>query len=238
MPTIVRHFRCCRSRGSSLFILALLLLAPHGFGQERRESEAEVSQPPPSKLFSGPQPGEKLPSAAVWVVRAADQPSVKQDPSANHPRGPLMIAFMHERTRPAFGLARLMSNFVQWKKEHQEQERGTEKSVVEPHLYVVVLSEDRSSSEQWLRQVRRYFGDATQLAVAEGGIEGPGSLGLNRLVSMTILVVEDQQVVANFALTQVSDATDGPAVLKAMNEAMGGGEIPELSKLNPGYQRR
>ncbi len=191
-------------------------------GAATRASEvAKSTDAADEKIVSGPQVDEPVPESLVWITSAEDKPSEKADLAELSRKGPLAVAFMHEKSRPGFGLTRLMSEFA--------ARRKTEKL----QLVVVILTDDRSSSEQWLGLVRRYFPDPTQLAIADGGIEGPGTLGLNRLAALTILVAKEGKVTANFALTQVSEPTDGPAVLKAMNEACGGGEIPSITELRP-----
>lgn len=177
-------------------------------------------------IFSGPQPGEPLPELPVWEVVAKDEPSQKVDLSKLSAETPVAIIFMHEKSRSAFQLARIVSTFLESKTESKLK------------FYIVVLTDDRSSSEKWLGQIRHYMSEATHFAVADGGIEGPGALGLNRLVSLTVLVANEQKVTANFALTQVTDATDGPPILKAINELAGGGEIPKIEDLMPKPQNR
>ncbi len=204
----------------------LCVLSPSGFSQEGGESEdGKGAKSTDKKIFSGPQAGETLSEVPVWVASKDDQPSHKVDLAEFSKKSPVAIAFLHEKSRPAFGLARLMSAFAQRRKESGLQ------------VVFVRLTEDRSSEEKWLRQIRRYFSGPTQLAVADGGIEGPGSLGLNRLVAMTILIAQDGKVTSNFALTQVSTATDGPLVLAAMNEVSGGGEVPSVTELMPRARR-
>ncbi len=177
-------------------------------------------------VFSGPQVGEKLTEVPVWISGGKEKTSSKSNLADRNPSAPLAIAFMHERSRPAFQLVRVLSQFAELRKD-----TGLE-------LYVVVLSEDRSSSEQWLGQIGGYFKPPTQLAVAEGGIEGPGALGLNRLMDMTLLIAMEGKITANFALTQVSAATDAPPILKAINDISGGGEIPSIETLlQPAGQR-
>lgn len=183
-------------------------------GSDTSAGQSQIDEP----AFSGPQADESLPNIPVWVMQPDDQPSKKEDLAAWSRRTPIAIAFMHEKSRPAFGLARLMSEF-------------TAKYEGKMQCAVVVLTDDRSKSEQWLGQIRRYFKPSTRLGVAEGGVEGPGSLGLNRLVAMTVLIADDGKVLSNFALTQVSTANDGPQVLKAMSEAIGGVEVPPVQEL-------
>ncbi len=205
--------------------MACALYAPGLFAQslESTDEQPVVKEREDAKdaVFSGPQVGEALVELPVWVSEGKDKPSTKADLAERSQKTPVAIAFMHERSRPAFQLVRILSQFAELRKEE-----GLE-------LYVVVLTDDRSSSEQWLGQVGGYFKLPTKLAVADGGIEGPGPLGLNRLVDMTVLVAKEGKITANFALSQVSSATDAPPILKAINEISGGGEIPDLDQLLP-----
>ena len=173
-------------------------------GRERTEPK----QADEEQLFSGPQVGEPLPELPVWLKKSSEGNSEKVDLSQLCEGKPIAIAFMHEKSRPAFGLARLMSAFAEKKKGKELQ------------LYFIVLSDDRSETERWLGQIGRYFNAPTQLAVADGGIEGPGTLGLNRTVSMTILVAKEGKVTANFALTQVSNQVDAesPAIVECTSQ--------------------
>lgn len=212
-----------------LTIICILLPCFPVLAQERpepaRKTESAAGSPASEKLISGPQVGEEMPAAIVWMTSGEKQPSRKVD-LAELSKQPLALAFMHERSRPGFGLARLMSEFAAQRKAENMQ------------FAVVVLTDDRSSSEEWLGMVRRYFPEPTQLSVADGGIEGPGTLGLNRLAALTLIVANEGKVTANFALTQVSEPTDGPAILKAMNDACGGGKIPKLEELRPRSAKR
>ncbi|RMF39850.1 MAG: hypothetical protein D6753_12790 [Planctomycetota bacterium] len=207
--------------------LALVFLwgwtAPPCHGQDRGRSEATERKPADQSkpLFSGPQKGEPLPSVEVWELQPGDEASRKVDLGAVARQHPTVIVFMHEKSRPAFALGRVLSAFA--KRKQQEQ----------LHLYFVVLSDNRSESEKWLKMIRRYFDPSTRLAVAEGGIEGPGALGLNRLVALTILVAKDGTVHENFAFTQVTPAVDAPPVLEAINAITGGGPIPSVQELIP-----
>ncbi len=240
------RFRSCLSKnysatfGTAVFVFLLSSCMP-AFGQRRgseaagRDAQAtetggvgqvgeKVAEK--EKLFSGPQVGEPLPSANVWVVKTGDETSEKVDLRDASKEKPIAIAFMHEKSRPGFGLARLMSEYAAQLEDDQKLA-----------IYMVVLTEDRSQSEQWLRLVQRYFKPKTFLSVADGGIEGPGSLGLNRLVAMTVLVVKDGVVTDNVTLTQVTDQVDGPRVLKAMAKVVGDDDPPTVEKLMPRARR-
>lgn len=230
--SLLSAFRQTTQKGRVILVscFALLTWIPAA-GQNRAEPTRKAEQSPAAgtpaseKIVSGPQIGEEMPTAIIWVNSSDQQPSRQVD-LAELSKKPLALAFMHERSRPGFGLARLMSEFAARRKTENMQ------------FVVVVLTDDRSNSEQWLGLVRRYFPEPTQLSVADGGIEGPGTLGLNRLAALTIIVAKESKVTANFALTQVSEPTDGPAILKAMNDACGGGEIPKLEELRPQPAKR
>ncbi|HBE71668.1 MAG TPA: hypothetical protein DDW52_26290, partial [Planctomycetaceae bacterium] len=188
---------------------------------------SEESQKPKRKIFSGPQAGEKIGEFPLWQLAGGDEPSEKTDLKQLAAKRPLAIAIMHQRTRPAYAVARLMAAYGD----------RLEKDKLE--FCFVMLSEDRSETEQWMRKtVRRYFAKTKTMGVADGGLEGPGNLGLNRLAQMTILLVKGDKVTANFALTQPSAGTDGPKIIKAMAELAGEKEPPKLSELMPQNARR
>lgn len=179
------------------------------------------------KVFSGPQAGERLGEFPLWQLAGGDEPSEKIDLKEQAAKRPLAIAIMHQRTRPAYAVARLMAAYGD----------RLEKDKLE--FCFVMLSEDRSETEQWMRKtVRRYFAKTETMGVADGGLEGPGNLGLNRLAQMTILLVKGDRVTANFALTQPSAGTDGPKIIGAMAELAGEKEPPKLSELMPQNVRR
>ncbi len=62
----------------------------------------------------------------------------------------------------------------------------------------------------------------TPTFVSVDGKEGPGSLGLNRKVTLTILVGNKGEVKANFALIQPSLQTDLLPIANAMVDLIGG----------------
>ena len=62
------------------------------------------------------------------------------------------------------------------------------------------------------------------------GREGPGSYGLNRKVTLTILVGNQDKVTANFALVQPSLQADLPKLLDAVVKEVGG-KAPKLEEI-------
>jgi hypothetical protein len=202
--------------------LSLAVVAGIGngaFGQETREPAAA------EQIFSGPQPGESLPKLTVKGVYG-DQAGKTWDLLEAKKDDPKLLIFVHERTRPGFGLSRALLTYV--------NQRGDEKLTGA----VILLTDDATETENWLALVKQHFGDSQRMAIvySPDGIEGPGAYGLNRNVSMTILVADKGKVTANFALVQPSVEADLPRILKAA-VAVAGGEMPKLSDLLPEAMR-
>ncbi len=170
------------------------------------------------EIFSGPQPGERVPKLTVRNV--FEDPAVDLDPVANAKNGPLLLVFVHKRERPAFGLANTLLRYSLTRKKD-----GL-------NTAAVFLTGDLTETSNWMRQIRNYFPPGATVAVSPDGIEGPGSFGLNRDVTMTVLVVKEQKVTANFALVQPSLQADGPKIAKAIVDVLGGGDVPNLEKFS------
>ncbi|MCH5373957.1 MAG: hypothetical protein JJ992_08275, partial [Planctomycetes bacterium] len=143
--------------------------------------------------------------------------------------GPVMIVFFHELTRPGFGLMRAIANFA-----GERKAKGMT-------VGVVFLSDDATETTKWalnLANNQRLFSDDVIYGVSPDGKEGPGAYGLNRNVTLTILVGTEGKVTANFALVQPQLQADGPAILKAIAAVTGGGEIPSVDELETRYAPR
>ena len=65
----------------------------------------------------------------------------------------------------------------------------------------------------------------------------PGAYGLNRNVTLTILVGKDNRVTANFALVQPSLQADVPKVLGEVVKLIGGKVPPSISSPHPARPR-
>ncbi|HEY8504654.1 MAG TPA: hypothetical protein VIL46_08730 [Gemmataceae bacterium] len=184
-------------------VLAALALAPPG---------ASGDDP----VFSGPQPGEKLPPLKAKGV-FGDLAGKEFDPVARADGKPIALVFVHERTRPAFGLTNAVMRYA--------AERGKDRLVAG----VVFLTDDATATEKWMNLVRKYLPEGVAYGISADGQEGPGAYGLNRNVALTVLVGKGGKVTANFALVQPSLEADGPKILKAIADVLGGGKVPDLS---------
>jgi hypothetical protein len=171
------------------------------------------------EVFSGPQPGEQIPGFAIQGVRG-DEAGKSIDLVGQAKRGPLLIVFFHERSRPAFGLANTVARFAETK---------AEKGLISG---IVFLTADATETENWLKAVNANLPKKTQIGISPDGLEGPGTLGLNRNVALTVIVANEEKVTANFALRQPSVDVDGPKIFKAIVDVTGGGDVPEVSSFS------
>lgn len=189
-------------------------------GEESEEKTKEDAKA--KKIFSGPQAGEKLGSFPVWMIPDSDAESEKVDLREIASKTPVTIVVMHAKERPAFMVWRGMHAYGQKLPKDKMQ------------VYCVMLSEDQSQEDNWLRGIKkRMFPKGGNFAIADGGMEGPGAVGLNRLATMTILVVKDGKVVSNHALTQITASVDAPPILKSMAAVAGEKKVPKLEELLP-----
>lgn len=177
-------------------------------------------------VFSGPQPGEKLPPLRVKVI-AGDDAGKIVDVVGEAEGKPQIIFFLHARTRPAFGLMNTVMRFA----------ASRRKDGLEP-VYVF-LSDDPTETETWLGRLRsQYFATGVRRTLSMDGIEGPGSYGLNRNVTVTAIVADKGRVTANFALIQPSEQSDGPKIFAALVDVLGGGPVPAISEYSRSAMNR
>ena len=171
-------------------------------------------------VFSGPQPGEKLlPFVATGVLgKDADQ---KLDVVTATDTKPCVLIFVHERSRPAFGLSNLVMRLV--------EDRDVEK--ISGSL--IFLTDDPTETADWMNRVPQYFPKQIRKGISVDGKEGPGSYGLNRHVALTVLVAKDNLVTANFALVQPSLEVDGPLIFKAIADVLGEETVPKIADYQP-----
>jgi hypothetical protein len=121
---------------------------------------------------------------------------------------PTVLIFVHEATRPGLQLMRPLDWYGQ---------KLASEGVV---THFVWLTADRSKTEDWLRTARASLNLKSPVSISMDGIEGPGSYGLNRKVTLTVLVAEESKVTANFAIVQPNE-TDAPKILDAMATLVG-----------------
>src|SRR5882672_1512710 len=153
--------------------------------------------------LSGPQPGEKTPGFKVFDVGSRGE----RDYLAEANGAPVVLVFVHELTRPAGALMRALDETGRIKEARGLQTR------------FISLSEDRDGAERHLPIVVRSLNLKCPLGISLDGKEGPGAYGDRKSVMLTILVVRQNQVAANFALVAPNE-TDAPRIRAAIDEVL------------------
>lgn len=169
-------------------------------------------------VFSGPQRGEKLPPLKVRGV--FDDQAGKEIDFLPAGGKPVFLVFVHELTRPSVATTRLLMNYAA--KRNKDVFGG-----------VVFLMDDLTEGTNRLKRARHALPEGVPIGISPDGGEGPGAYGLNRNVTLTILIGEKGRVKANFSLVQPSVQADVPKVLRELVKVIGG-EVPTLAEL--GYK--
>lgn len=161
------------------------------------------------KVFSGPQPGEKL--VAFKSVGVYDDLANKDFDVLNDAKDhAVVLIFMNELTRPSAALMRAITGFGDARKNDGLR------------TYIIWLAKDRTEAVNYLKRARKSLNFPVPVLISKDGAEGPGAYGLNRKVALTILVGKKKNVTANFALTQPSVQGDAVAIAKAIVKEIGG----------------
>lgn len=178
---------------------------------------ASDTAPPQPAIFSGPQVGETLPPL---VIRGAFEPVAGQeiDPVLDAGQQPLVLIFIHDVNRLAIGLTRAVSQYAQVRAGD-----GLASAVI-------LLDDDPTVAEATLNRIRHALTDKVTHGVSVDGREGPGAYGLNRNVTITILVAKNGKVTANHAIVQPSLQVDLPKILTSIVDVVGG-PAPQLDEL-------
>lgn len=142
-------------------------------------------------VFSGAQVGEKLSGFEILMINGQAD-AMKVDPIELADGKPILLIFIHQLTRPGMALTRAISEYTASQKAHGVQ------------CKIVWLDDDQAAAEAYLRRAAGSLRFIVPVGISVDGGEGPGVYGLNRNVELTILVANENQVTANFALVQPS----------------------------------
>ncbi len=200
------------------FVVVCLPQAPPVHAQDTEKEAAD-------SVFSGPQVGEALPGFNVTSLVDESEGQVF-DPVADAKGQPIVLVFIHELTRPGFGLMRAVTKFAA-----ERKDKGM-------NVGVVFLTDDATATATWSKNVQRLFSDNVKYGMFMEGKEGPGAYGLNRNVIVTVLVGNQGKVTGNFALVQPQLQVDGPAILESVVAVSGGGKVPSMDALEARYAGR
>jgi hypothetical protein len=168
-------------------------------------------------VFSGPQAGEKL--TPFTMTGVFDESAGRKIDLVSTAGGkPILLVFVHEANRPSIAVSRALLNYG----------AGRAKDGLVSGL--VWLTDDATAADQFLKRARGALPEKVPIGISVDGKEGPGAYGLNRNVTLTILVGKDGRVTANFALVQPSLQADVPRVLAEVVKLIGG-KVPPVDQL-------
>lgn len=160
-------------------------------------------------VFSGPEVGERLVPFTMRGVFDAEA-GRPIDLIAKAGGKPVLLVFVHEANRPSVAVTRAVMTYAA---------RRAKDGLV---AGVIWLGDDPTASEQFLKRARHALPHGVPIGISVDGKEGPGAYGLNRNVTLTVLVGKDNTVTANFALVQPSVQADAPKILAEVVKLIGG----------------
>lgn len=188
--------------------------------QAEEEHAAEVEEKPttipePERIFSGPQPGEKIAAFKVLQIKDGNAEEVEVARDAD---GTTLVCFVHKLStddRILYGLP--LVDF------YNSRQTGLDS-------HFVLLSDDRPKMLKMMRAwSRSSLFKASEVSLSVDGLEGPGFYGLNRNIAMTVVVAKQGKVVTNMALAAPS-GHDLEAIMVAVADALEKPK-PELAKV-------
>jgi hypothetical protein len=194
----------------SASLVAVVLLAGGGVSQ--------AAQAPEETVYSGPQVGEPLPPLPIRLV-LDDDPSKTIDAAETTMMMPhRVVMVVHQLTRPSVAFVRALGNYA------------ASRRLDGVAVSLVFLGEDATELAASVRRAQRALPQGCQIGLSPDGLEGPGAYGLNRNVTLTLIVASKGTVTYNAALIDPSIPVELPKVLRAICD-VAGGEPPELDAL-------
>jgi hypothetical protein len=187
-------------------------------GERREYGRGKIAVKDPAEfnkdgkqIFSGPQPGEKLPAFNATSL-AGDSKDKDLDPIKLAGKNPQVILFQDEggvAIRGLFGVVDAIKKI----------NRQTEQDL---QVACVFLSDDvEAITGRYVKLFPRMRERGIDLILASNdGRDGPGAYGLNRTVSQTIILAKDGKVTRNFVFPQGTLYAD-PHVMGGIAELVG-----------------
>jgi len=179
---------------------------------------AGISQGEDPPVFSGPQLGEKL---ADFQVRGVfgELAGKEFNPLKEAGTRPTLFIFVHQLTRPGNSLTQALMRYAE---QYPKELYGS----------LIFLGDDLTALEGRLKRAQHALPKKNPVTISLDGKEGPGSYGLNRKVTLTIVFAKDHKVVSNVALVSPSLQADAVKILKPVSKVIGG-KAPALADLSP-----
>jgi hypothetical protein len=176
------------------------------------------------EVFSGPQVGEKLTGFKLRGV-IGDLEGKEIDLISEANGKPVVLVFMHKLTRPSVAVTRAVLDYSS-KFRKEEMVSG-----------LIFLSDDATATEAQIKRAAHAL-PKVPVGISTDGGEGPGAYGLNRKVTLTVLVGKAGKITANFALVQPSVEADARKIGRQIALAAGKDESPTLAQMGVKQQYR
>lgn len=171
---------------------------------------AAFAQSQDKPIFSGPQPGEKLPTFKATSL-LADNKGAAIDIIKDAGGAPQVIFFQDRSGVAVRGLFGVSDAINKIKQEHKNLRTS-----------VVFLDDDSEFINGFAGRFAGSLKDrgVNHLGLSDDGRDGPGNYGLNRTISQTIILAKDGKVTRNFVFPQGLLYAD-PHVLGGIAELVG-----------------
>lgn len=165
---------------------------------------------------SGPKVNESLPKL-VAIQGAGDDAGKPVDVLSTVKDKPVLLVFVSQRTRPGFGLLKLLDKYGQLR-----QPDGLQ-------TVIVYLDEDADAAVKYCKLMRGNYGfQATLLTGQEG--KAPPDYVLHDDAELTILLTDKNHKVIHNTARRAAEAQDFPAIREAIDKLLG----PSPVKFDPG----
>ena len=198
------------SNANRLFACGLALLTGMLQAEEREH------------VFSGPQVGERLVKFKARGV-LGELAGEELDLVTKADGKPIVLIFVHELTRPSGAVTRTVMDYA-----IKNSKSGLTSGVI-------FLSDDATATEERIKRASHAL-PKVPVGISVDGGEGPGAYGLNRKMTLTVLVGNENKVTANFAIVQPSLQADAPKIGRAIALTLGKDEAPTLEQMGAGRQ--
>ncbi len=178
-------------------------------GDVEVKDPAEFKKAEGTAIFSGPQPGEKLPPLKATGING--EAKGKTSDFIAKANGQPLVLFLQDESSVGLRVLPSISRLLV---------RIADESKQKMHIGVVFLGDTPDTLAKQASKIVPHVPSDVLLGISPDGREGPGSYGLNRNVAQTVIIAKDGKVIHNFAFTQPMLYPD-PYVLGAIGEAIG-----------------
>lgn len=180
-----------------------------------------LEQSEENRIFSGPQPSEKLSPLTVTGIGGKID-GTTFDITTKAVGKPLILFLQDTNAVGVKGLvnvSKLLLKIDAFQKRHSKA-TGAERSNQGIQIGVVFLADSLDTLPDWAHDMlNEEIPNEILTGISPEGREGPGSYGLNRNVAQTVIVAKDGKVLHNFAFTQPMLYAD-PHFLGAIAQAI------------------